>query len=264
MLAVVGRVEVDVLPFDRISEALDEGVIGGAVPAIAADAAADGEQGLLVSEAGKLGSLVGIEEVGGRGAAQGRVEGLQAKADVERVRELPAEHIARVPVEHGGQIQKALGHGHVGNVDAPDLIRGGCRPVAQQVGIARDALPGYGEARLGVDRLVAHQAHEPTHPFLVHGVAGQAQVVAQAEHALEVVHRKLLVEQAHQFQVARTFATGLVVEVTARQPQSLAAGLHRTADRVRGLDPGPLLGRARRGSGFFNSAFSICSRPMAA
>ena len=78
MLAVVGRVEVDVLPFDRISEALDEGVIGDVVPAIAADAAAGGEQGLLVSEAGKLGSLVGIEEVGGRGAAQGRIEGLQA------------------------------------------------------------------------------------------------------------------------------------------------------------------------------------------
>ena len=113
MLAVVGRVEVGVLPFDRISEALDEGVIGGAVPAIAADAAADGEQGLLVSEAGKLGSLVGIEEVGGRGAALGGVEGLQAKADVERVGELPTEHIVRVPIEYGGQIQEALGHGHV-------------------------------------------------------------------------------------------------------------------------------------------------------
>ena len=91
---------------------------------------------------------------------------------------------------------------------ASDLIRGSCRPVAHQAGIARDALTGYGEARLEVDRLVAHQAHKPTHPFLFHRVAGQAQVVSQAEYALEVVHCKLQVEQAHRFQVARTFATG--------------------------------------------------------
>ena len=39
--AVVGRVEVDMLPFDRTPEALDEGVVGGAaLLAIAADSAA--------------------------------------------------------------------------------------------------------------------------------------------------------------------------------------------------------------------------------
>ena len=78
MLAVVGRVKVNVLPFDGAPEALDEGVIGGAAPAVAADTAAGGEQGLLVSEAGKLAALVGIEDVRGRSVAQGRVQGLQA------------------------------------------------------------------------------------------------------------------------------------------------------------------------------------------
>jgi hypothetical protein len=40
----------------------------------------------------------------GRRDAQGSGQGLQAKAHVERIGELPAQYLARVPVEYGGQI----------------------------------------------------------------------------------------------------------------------------------------------------------------
>ena len=185
---------VDMFPFDRASEAFDESVVGGAAPAVAADAAAGGQQGLFVGEAGELAALVGVEEVRGRGHAQRVGQGLQAKADVERVGELPAEHVARVPVEHGGQIQKALGHGHVRDIGAPHLVGGRGRAVAQQVGIARDALARHTQAGFGVDRLVAHQAHEAAHALLVDDVAGQAQVVAQAEYPFKVMVGELLVQ----------------------------------------------------------------------
>lgn len=102
VVAVVGRVEVDMLPFDSAPETLDESIVGGAAPAVAADTAARGQQGLLVSQARKLAALVGVEDMRSRGHAQGIGQGLQAKAHVERVGELPAQHIARVPVEHGG------------------------------------------------------------------------------------------------------------------------------------------------------------------
>ena len=78
-------------PFDRAPESLDEGVVGRAAPSVAADAAAGGQQGLLVGEAGELAALVGVEGVRGGGVAQRVGQGLQAKADVERVGELPAE-----------------------------------------------------------------------------------------------------------------------------------------------------------------------------
>ena len=140
VVAIVGGVEVNVLPFDRAPEAFDEGVVGGPSPAVAADAAASGQQGLLVGQARKLAALVGVEDVRGRGHAQGIGQGSQAKAYVERVGELPAEHVARVPVEHGGQVKKAFGHRHVGNVGAPDLVGSRRGPVAQQVRIGRNAL----------------------------------------------------------------------------------------------------------------------------
>ena len=50
--AVIDRVEVDMFPFDRAPEAFDEGVLGDAPSSIAADAAAGGQQGLFVGEAG--------------------------------------------------------------------------------------------------------------------------------------------------------------------------------------------------------------------
>jgi hypothetical protein len=48
LVAIVGVVEVDVLLFDRAPEALDKRIVGGAAPAIAADAAACVQQGLLI------------------------------------------------------------------------------------------------------------------------------------------------------------------------------------------------------------------------
>ena len=44
-------------PFDRAPEALNEGIIGRASSSIAADAAAGGQQGLFVGEAGELAAL---------------------------------------------------------------------------------------------------------------------------------------------------------------------------------------------------------------
>ena len=44
-------------PFDRAPESFDEGIVGGASSAIAADAAAGGQQGLFVGEAGELAAL---------------------------------------------------------------------------------------------------------------------------------------------------------------------------------------------------------------
>ena len=71
MVAVVGGVEVDVLPLDRAPEARDEGIVGGAAPAVAVDAPAGDEQGLLIGEAGELAALVRIEDVRGWGVDQG-------------------------------------------------------------------------------------------------------------------------------------------------------------------------------------------------
>jgi hypothetical protein len=97
-----------------------------------------------------------------------------------------------------------------------------------------------GQARLEINRLVAHQAHEPAHPLCLDGVPVQAQVVAQAQHALEVVGGELLIEQAHEVEVVGAFPAGLVVEAATRKAQGLAAGLYRMT-AVALYDQGALL-----------------------
>ena len=64
VLALVGGFEVNMLPFNRAPEALDEGVVGGAASAVAADAAAGDQQRLFKDEAGELAALVGIKNMG--------------------------------------------------------------------------------------------------------------------------------------------------------------------------------------------------------
>ena len=132
-----------------------------------------------------------------------------------------------MPVDHCDQVKAALGHGNVGEVGAPYLV--GCRgqALAQRLGVRHDNLPGNRQARFGIDWLMAHQPHEPAHALFVDDVTGQLQVVAQAEHALEIVVRKLLVEQSHEIEVVRAFPAGLVVKTAAGQPQGLAAGLYK-------------------------------------
>ena len=98
-------------------------------------------------------------------------------------------------------------------------------------------------ARFGIDRLVAHQSHEPAHALFVDGGPDQAQVVAQAQYALKIVVGKLLIEQAHEVGVVCTFPTGLVVEAAAGQAQRLATGLNGAVGVGGGLrNQGALLG----------------------
>ena len=42
MVAVIGGVEINMLPFDRAPEAFDKGIVGSSAPPVAADATAGG------------------------------------------------------------------------------------------------------------------------------------------------------------------------------------------------------------------------------
>lgn len=108
---------------DCALEALDKGVVGGLATPVAANAAARHQQGLLKGGAGELTTLVRVKNVGRGCLAQRGGQRLQAKAHVERITQFPAQYVARVPVEHGRQIEKALGHGDIGDVRAPYFIR---------------------------------------------------------------------------------------------------------------------------------------------
>ena len=121
MAAIGVRIQVHALPFDGAPEAFNEGILGSPAATVTANLAAGGQQDLLeVLAGGELAALVGVENEWSGLGGQGRVQGREAKAQVE----LLTQHVARVPFEYSHQVEEAAGHGHVGTVRTSDLIRG--------------------------------------------------------------------------------------------------------------------------------------------
>jgi len=86
----------------------------------------------------------------GRGLGQGTRGGGQDEGQLQGQVQLPADHVARVPVEHGDQVEPARLHLDIGHVNAPDVVGPGAGHVAQQVGI--HGMPGRGRAQMGAGR----------------------------------------------------------------------------------------------------------------
>ena len=85
--------EVEVFVFDRAPEAFNEHVVQGSASAIHADLDAFCFQVLCVSQAGELGTLVRIEDVGAS-QVERVLEGVYAEIRVQRVAHPPGQHIS--------------------------------------------------------------------------------------------------------------------------------------------------------------------------
>ena len=117
------------------------------------------------------------------------------------------------------------------------------------------------QLRLGVDRLQAHQPHQPLHPLAVDRLALLDQPLRQPPAAEERVGGVLLVDQPHQPQVLRRLGRRLVVQAGAAQPQQFALPAHAQL-RVVGLDQRPQLAQANGPTFFLSHSSSILSRPI--
>jgi hypothetical protein len=69
---------------------------------------------------GELAALVGIEDLG-QPVAERVLQGFDAEARIEQIRQAPSQHVAAHPVHHGDQIEKPARHGNVGDIGRPHL-----------------------------------------------------------------------------------------------------------------------------------------------
>jgi hypothetical protein len=132
--AVVG-VQVDMLVLHRAPESFDKDVVHPSSFAIHADLDAVCLQDAGEVLAGKLGSLIGVEDLRPAVLCNGLFKRLGAKVRGHGVRQSPRQNLTRGPVHHGHQVGKALGHGDLRDVRTPDFVRSCNGTVAKQVGI---------------------------------------------------------------------------------------------------------------------------------
>src|SRR5438874_371138 len=116
------------------------------------------------------------------------------------------------------------------------------------------------QLRLGVNRLQAHQPHQPLHPLAADRLPWPDQPLGQPPAAQEGVGGVRRVEPPHQPQALRRLGRRLVVQAGAAQAEQLALPPD-TQLRVAGLDQGPQpLRRSVRL--FLSHSSSILRRPI--
>ena len=166
-LDAIGEVRhIDEIVLERPPKALDEDVVDEPFDAVHADLNRSPIEDLEKLFGGKLRSLVGVEDQR-LTPAKGVVERIPAEGNFQRVGQSPTEDETAVPIDDGGQIEKAVLHGNVSNIGAPDLIGRDDGDVAQQVGM--DLVIGIwlAETRFGIESFLAQNSSQTLHAFAV-------------------------------------------------------------------------------------------------
>ena len=145
-------VEIDVLIFDATLQAFAEYVVEGAAAAVHADLDVGCRQAGGEGIGRELCALVDVENLGAP-LAERFVQGIKAEDAVQRVGELPREHVAAVPVDDSDPVHEAPQHRHVGDVSAPDLVDMRNRQVTQEIRIELVPFVRRTAASPGVDNL---------------------------------------------------------------------------------------------------------------
>ena len=156
LIPIGGAMAIDALLLHASPKSFDERIVRSPALAIHAhlDAFLDQRPGKEV--AGVLAALVGIEDHWCRILQQRTMQSFQTEGGVQGVADLPREHVAAVPVHHGGEIQEPFAHGDVGDVGAPNMPRSFNLHTSQQVGIDPMPVGGFAQVRLGRNGLQAH------------------------------------------------------------------------------------------------------------
>ena len=106
----------------------------------------------------------------------GLVQSLDTEVGMHRVRQPPAEHLARGPIHDGKQIQEAVLDRHEGDIRTPDLVGSVDLHFPQQIRINRVLrMPLAGSGAL-VDCLQPHLRHQSAHAMAAHDGAFPAQI----------------------------------------------------------------------------------------
>lgn len=115
------RGQKNIFILHRAPQAFRKDVVHAPSPAIHTDLHIFSGEEIRVLRRGEMAALIGIVHF--RNAHGKRpLQIFKTEINIQRFGELPADHIARVPIEQGDQIAKPLLQPYVGDVRAPDLI----------------------------------------------------------------------------------------------------------------------------------------------
>ena len=117
------RLYVHVFVFDRAPQALGEDVVHTTATTVHANLDSLVRKETGISRAREVAALIGVVNLRRRNRERA-VQVLKTEIHVQRLGELPRDHIAAVPVDERDEIAESFGERNICDVGAPDLIRG--------------------------------------------------------------------------------------------------------------------------------------------
>lgn len=206
--------QVNVFVFDAAPETFDKHVVEGTPATIHTDQDLSLAQDPSKFWAGELTALIGVEDHRFSGR-QGVLQGAEAEQVVQGVRELPGQHVAAVPVDHGHQVQESRWHRHIGDVRRPHQV-GVIQPhPAQQVGVHGMLWMGFTGMWTGDTPLDSHQSHQALYALAIDVVALAFQPQGHLSGAKEGCAHVLLINEPHVRQILFSFLFPLRLVVVA-------------------------------------------------
>ena len=218
--ALVGF-EVDLLILEAAPEPFDEDVIGKATAAVHADGNPMGAQHAGEVVVGELAALVGVEDLGPP-LAQCVLQGFDAKARIEQIRQAPGQHVAAHPVHHRNQVEKPARHWDVRDIGRPHLADPLDPKPAQEVRIDPMLWCRPTGARALVNGRQSHPQHQALHPLAIHRMALRLKPRCHPPRTVEGSLQVLAIDERHQFQFVGAGLDRPIVECGAAQPQKSA------------------------------------------
>src|SRR5215470_9087444 len=119
--AVIGP-QIHLLVFDASPQTLNEHVVTPSALAIHADRYSPVGKRAGERRAGELAALVGVEDFRLAVTSQGIFKGRNTERGLHGDRQPPRQHTATEPIEHDGEVDKALRHRNICDVHRPDLV----------------------------------------------------------------------------------------------------------------------------------------------
>ena len=249
--------QVDILVLHAAPQAFYEDVVEPAPLAIHTDRHPMRLEHIGERRGGELRALVGVEDLRRPVPSQRLLKCLDTQVTVQRVRYLPREHPARVPVHHCDQIHETPRHWDIADGRRPDLVRPFDRDVLEQVRVDLVAMTRHARARLRIERCQSHLAHQSLYPLTIDPMPARLQFVSPPTATVERQLKVDLVDQTHQRQVCLRHWARAVVRRRARDLEQFTA----PGDRQRMLAHNHLTALAQRSppSALDKKSFAIVS-----
>lgn len=209
-------VQVDFLILYGTPQPFREDVVQGTAFAVHTDLHLGSQEALGVLWTGEMTALVTIPN-DRFVVRQGLIYRHQDKVDVQRIIQLPTDHVAREPIEHSDKVEPALLEAHVCDVNAPNVIGVSRRDLTQEIRVDPMLLIALAQVRARADPSDPHLAHVSLHRFAIDGSPVAAQLGGDTPRAIEGASGIDLVNPMLDRHLLCRGRGGLVVETRAAE-----------------------------------------------